>query len=123
MKPKKNLSALTIRRLRKVAAAILKEPELYDQGEPFLPDPTCGTQACIAGWAVHLFDKRFDRNGSLPDAAARALQIDRSEVGKLYWRSSWPEKLCDQLTGGSALKKARVAARRIEHFIKTDGAE
>jgi hypothetical protein len=81
----------------------------------------CGTAACIAGWAV-LLSKKGDTVNLV--TGREALELPDIETAlRLFEPSSWPDKFQDGLDDDGTIKTARVAAARIEHFIKTKGAE
>jgi hypothetical protein len=137
------VSAKGARLLRKVAAHILEEPERYNQnatierGEPgslcYPWDrggghyPACGTIACIGGWLTILTSKRevegmasFRRLSwalGVPEAQAERLF---AYVGDTECDEGWPIKFAQAYNNAkTARQRARVAVRRIEHFIKT----
>lgn len=78
----------------------------------------CGTAACIAGWTCILAG-----DGDPDDFEATAggfLEINDAQRKRLFALDSWPTKF------RAAYEKAvsqrtfvRIAAQRIEHFIKT----
>ena len=136
-KPK--LSAISIRRLRRVREAILKEPLLYDQDCPFvirLKPESCGTAGCILGWANTLFPipsdalvfaLREDHPFESPrfhHGAAR-LRLTGDQAYRLWDSDKWPRKFRDAETDAfePSMARARNAAKRITHFIKTGGEE
>jgi len=54
--------------------------DLANPTAPLLPVSRlteCGTAACIAGWAAHLF-------GGEPDSAQRTLELDRGQANDLF---------------------------------------
>lgn len=59
----KNLSATSISRIRRMIAAVLAEPEYFDQDSygrntsPEKGEPACGTVCFGAGWAVWLYNE------------------------------------------------------------------
>lgn len=148
---KKKLSAKAIRILRKVQAHILEEPKRYDQndvlthftekelasrkglGQDNKNIPKCGTIGCIGGWVNVLTKKPIDDCDSL-DMAAETLGLDYEQRSRLFAApeqdpeevdpDGWPEDLQRAYYAAkTAAGRARVGARRIERFIKTDGAE
>lgn len=76
--------------------------------------PECGTAACIAGWA-NLF------TGHKPTAhrsAAKALGLPNDNG--LFSIYEWPCKYRDKYRSAKTSRaRARIAANRIEHLIKT----
>ena len=134
--------AINVRLLRRVKARILAEPKQFvmdgwvteyvddqlfpDDDLPRKQIPNCGTAACIAGWTVALSDGvkpcDIDRND---DISTRARKLIGTETAtRLFFTPCWPEKFADRWVGAKTFKgRARVAADRIEHFIKTKGKE
>lgn len=99
---------------------------------------TCGTAACIAGWAVLLTraDKQDKKSfHSLIDsglvsfwyAGASAIGLDQEEARQLFEAYNWPERYRKPLMAaqrhGHHRKAVEIAVRRIRHFIKTKGVE
>lgn len=99
--------------------------------------PPCGTVACIGGWVNVLSGHRRSKN---LDLAKKTLglteeQSDRLFAGICYepefdcvelgdTSRQWPERFqVAYFKARTAAGRARVAVRRIEHFIKTGGAE
>lgn len=77
----------------------------YEQAQTFAP---CGTAACIMGWGDML----------------GASQEDRDMWNPLCSASTWPKKFADPYAKAKTpLARARIASARIDHFIKTKGAE
>lgn len=141
---KKNLSRLTVTRLRIVAAAILKEPEYYSQNSTDRlrrsKDMMCKSAACIFGWAVALFVEKGKkrRGGCMSRLGARALGLkgwsggpfleNGSQAKRLYCPDAWPPKFIGALRQAEvcpngAFTAACVAVARIEHFIATNGRQ
>lgn len=121
------LSADAIAKLRTVQQAILKEPRLYDQEEPYVSHH-CGTAGCVCGWIVLLFgtDAQKRRDGRVSAATKLILDIPRvavdrlfdpyfgrSEIGCDLWR-----RYARALPHSS--ERAQVASDWIDHFIATD---
>lgn len=132
--------------LKRVKRAILKRPGQFEMGSFFadilsfnngtkeIPASRCGTAACIAGWAVHLSEEaktlkdtcraQSNRSDDIEERALDVLQLTPGEGHSLFYHRWWPEKFClpyDKAT--SATTRAKVAAARIDWFIKTKGAE
>ena len=81
----------------------------------------CGTAACIAGWATILGKGDTDMPNS---EGERLLDIDAYEAGRLFYVDSWPKQFeKPYMEAMTPAKRARIAVARIEHFIKTKGAE
>jgi hypothetical protein len=138
---------LNVRLLRKIQQHILEEPRRFvmsaavikastpkewkSKKGPFAPDlssvmPPCGTAACIAGWA----DILTGGTGSewyIRHRAAAALGVP--DIGSwcghpLFSENSWPEPFRAQyLAAKTPKRRAEIGAARIDHFIKTKGAE
>lgn len=155
------LSQATIDLLRKVEQHILAEPRRLDMthfGTAFSPHrtqedsglPPCGTNACIAGWAVVLSDPEveikdgfyqlandyFDGSDLMhfEDIAAAKLELTTAQAERLFYfkewiegretGNGWPEGFAmDYDEAQTAEERARTTVQRIEHFISTDGNE
>lgn len=111
--------------------------------------PACKTQGCIAGWAILLKDRKFWKDlvdiaeesgiagiaynlGQSPaDKGRELLDLTHDESEKLFYINEmddeglgWPVKFSKQYRSAkTAAGRARATVNRIEHFIKTDGAE
>jgi hypothetical protein len=121
---------MSVKLLRKVEKAILKEPKRFCMGTwgdlAQRDAPVCGTVGCIAGWAALLnvtenpdeFRKHVDmmtqKNGK------RALKLTLPQCRRLFFLSGWPSKFQTLFLRGDSVK---AAVKRIEHFIKTGGRE
>lgn len=131
---------LNVKLLRKVQAHILEEPRRYEQnatidkGQPGerhisgMAYPVCGTIACIGGWA-QLLAKRPGQVHILNfKSIAKTLGLGMPQALRLFaytWdERGWPEKFkAAYAAAKTPRQRARVAVRRIDHFIKTKGAE
>lgn len=124
--------------LRKVAAKILAEPKQFDMDNYFASAsclgrevPNCGTAACIAGWSICLARRikpskaAISSGSSYSIAAMKVLKIRWIAAGRLFGVLSWPSEFRDSYLAhkDGSVGRARVAATRIEHFIKTKGRE
>lgn len=139
MKPK--LKPQTIKLLRQVKRKILAEPRQFQMGV-FFSDfintdrtiPNCGTAACIGGWAIALSKKLNPANADhfvYCESRAAAFDLARSTLGitipqsiALFRADMWPQPFAkppnvDFDSTDSPAHNAKLAARRIEHFIKT----
>lgn len=91
--------------------------------------PNCGTAACIAGWTYALSRRITPKTAALRNAypeeeAAKLLGISERQAERLFLVDHWPGKFYQQWQERPSLKiRARIAARRIDHFIKTRGEE
>jgi len=124
------------RLLRKVAKHILDEPKrfimaawFYKRSDyrPSVDDfsyhgdfPTCNTAACIGGWSVVLGSKKNpDDILDVQRYAARLLGLTPSRVAVLFDAWAWPTPFDKFQSATDPRKRAQIAAKRIEHFIKT----
>lgn len=144
MTQKPKLSALTIRRLRRVVAHILEEPRRFDMNEGFgkcpADDdnaPACGTVGCIAGWGWALQRSQKERLSHINPSNTHVLwwevlgdarayfRLDEEQAHRLFQTAYWPPKFQDRLFPLPARTKkyAQVMQARVEHFIRTGGAE
>ena len=142
---------MNVKLLREVEKRILAEPRRFDMmtfGDKLDKEaiealgeeaPPCGTVACIAGhvdWMTHprLFAAsvaidRFARDDSIAKRAAIELGLgfDPSQdtnAGRLFFDDEWPKKFQAAFSKAKTpLQRAKVAVKRIEHFIKTNGKE
>jgi hypothetical protein len=133
---------MNVRLLRRVAKHILAEPRRYEQGvwcEATTSSP-CGTTACIAGWAAILGEKldlkTIDHDDLYYRASSKArklLNINRDQAARLFSYPAtsiepdelgWPKRFAKRFFAAKTKRgQAKVAVARIEHFIKTKGAE
>jgi hypothetical protein len=84
--------------------------------------PSCGTVACISGWAALL----SGYTGAYTQAdRGDLLGIDPQRADRLFYSSSWPEDLRDrlELAAPQSQEYAQIVADRIDVFIKTKGRE
>jgi len=125
----------TVKLLRRVEAHILEEPRRYDQnniicklkpGTEYRAGhtvPPCGTVACIGGW-IQLLTKKRPHHHDLPlESMARQLGVSATAMGALCaytYEGLWPAQYIAAYERAKTPRaRARVAVRRIEHFIKT----
>lgn len=122
---------MNVKLLRKIQKHILAEPKSYDQNA--IISETCGTIACIGGWAFLLGGGvRTPSVNELSDARD-FLGINREQGDRLFEyvttsrlesSMAWPAKFIRQyLAAKTPRGRANAAVRRIDHFIKTNGAE
>lgn len=142
---------INIRLLRSIQRAILKEPKQFQMDawfatqdtdpswyDPDMPAkiPNCGTAACIGGWAIALtLKKNPDKARSYTDRrtmgtfnrAQKVLGLEGNMASRLFIEDNWPDpykKLYNRYTEKKQWKRrAQVAVRRIDHFIKTKGED
>jgi hypothetical protein len=147
MKP----TPLVIQRLRAVAAHILEEPKRLDMLEWGVTHPSylkpsetpaCNTVGCIAGWTIFLnkpevvdqmkaafedapeFIYNYCETLSPSQDAAKLLKLNAEQRQRLFFTSDWPLPFrLAYKRARTAKGRAKVTADRIEHFIKTEGAE
>lgn len=128
---------MNVKLLRQVAKHILAEPKRFAMwtwvqrkvanDDTFMADDgkqlkyaKCGTAACIGGWAIILSGIDPDKSGSIMREAGRLLDLDETAQVALFVESNWPDKFSEPYDDAKTQgKRARIAARRIEHFIKT----
>lgn len=97
--------------------------------------PECGTVACIAGWgkvlsqpdpATALSDKDFLHKLFNLSAieAAELFGLDYNGANRLFHVCNWPDEFeSDYEHADTPEERAQAVADRIDHFIKTKGAE
>lgn len=100
--------------------------------------PNCGTAACIGGWVIALSHRLKPKIASQAvthllihpaNKAKEILQITPIQADRLFLASLWPEsfqnpsKFVPFDDAGTPNQNAKLAARRIEHFIRTGGKE
>lgn len=144
MKPK--LKPETIKLLRQIKKKILAEPRQFAMQGFFLDSvenrtiPNCHTAACIGGWGIviakyrnpkeadnatnDLFLGADDKYHPIFIEANNVLGLNLKQSNALFLEEKWPTqfrkpKLADFDTTNTPAHNARLAARRIEHFIKT----
>lgn len=129
---------MNVRLLRRIQKQILKEPRQFEMWGyfPLTLDttekiPNCGTAACIAGWSICLTEKinpavARDKSNrwNVWRRAKKALGIKEMQANSLFYDDNWPDNFKDGFkNSNTARKKARIAAKRIDHFISTNGEE
>jgi len=124
------IKKVTISLLRRVKRKILSKPKSFDMDSWASPDSNveCGTTGCIAGWVVMLTHpdvqeqvKHYD-DGLVEweNRAIKELRISQTQAHSLFHDEDWPERYKEKFYDAfSAKERARVAANRIEHFIRT----
>jgi hypothetical protein len=131
---------INVRLLREVAKHVVGDPkrlvmDIYLWREKDVPDnrfpawkpqfPECGTIGCIAGWVVTLSRKIKVPYQQVRKQAGFLLRVNSEQACNLFFPSCWPEKFSRQLLKHNPQTKryAEITAKRIEHFIATNGAE
>jgi hypothetical protein len=61
--------------------------------------------------------------GDVGDTAEEMLGLSNDERSRLFRPWNWPDKFRQGCCGDGSKKTAKIAASRIEHFIKTKGKE
>lgn len=103
---------MNVRLLRKIAKVIQEKPrQLFDMDNGN-NEINCDTPHCICGWAAALSGNPNSKE---------ALDLDWAEFRRLYYPSDWPRRFYRAKTWSGITP--RMAAARIEHFIKTEGRE
>lgn len=116
----------------------------YRQGRgqpPLEKIGACGTAGCIAGWAVALHLRKPHDKINLSQAkqsstthgayyvsstAAKLLGIDDNQQASdnLFGLAWWPDEFKLRYRSAKTVQEqAQVAADRIDHYIRTNGAE
>lgn len=151
MKTTKNpVHKINVRLLRRIQREIKAEPRRFvmftfvDVSDAVAP---CSTAACIAGSAM-LLDaidtgrapgwkqagikiNQIKKCSTFETRACEILGLDRTQGCRLFFTSEWPQvfrtpfELLERLQATTAVRRkmAAIANRRIDHFIKTKGAE
>lgn len=125
------MTKLNIKLLKRVRNKILKYPKRFEMDHFYGPTlrfnrrlvpADCGSSACIAGWAVFLASGKR----KLPDGGPRSTWDEAKKLlglhnaASLFISDDWPERFRSQYCNAKTPKgRARVAANRIDHFIKT----
>lgn len=92
-------------------------PHYYDDAGRKTKFESCGTAACIAGWACLLTDG-IEFNGDAWERGKKLLGLDERKANRLFNVGRWG-KLDDLYhRAKSAKARAQIAAKRIEQFIK-----
>lgn len=128
---------MNVKLLRKVKRHILAVPRRFVMSEVIMreendgpinwlnekPFPDCGTAACVAGWACLLANE-----GTVPENATASMDEARELLGltdgqadRLFMPSAWPKKFQKGTDDSGTKATAKVAAARIEYFIKNKG--
>lgn len=133
---------MNVKLLQKVKRAILKRPDqfemqswfqsnLYFYDDGYRVSGGCGTAACIGGWAQHLTLKSKTLQQSklkhvinVIPSPYELLAVTQSQGERLFVDSAWPKKFRYGYRSATEPKeRAEIAAKRIDHFIKTKGRE
>ena len=115
--------------LRKVQKAILAAPDQFEMNWFFR---WCGGASCIAGWAIHINGKAKNlsetrnqvRVGYEWKKACQLLKLTEPKALRLFLQPEWPNPFKrNYIAAKLPVTRAKVAAARITHFIKTKGRE
>ena len=122
---------MNVELLQQVKAHILAEPDAFR-----MDTWSCGTAHCIAGWALLLNDIpiKNPREHALvqetisdenPSSVARELLgLGFRQAQNLFFISAWPDAFSEQFAATKSRgERAQIAAKRIDHFIATNGAQ
>lgn len=136
---------INVKLLRQIQRAIKKEPRRFEMESwvnIFDSIAPCETTACIAGHAI-IIDfmrkggtwkrggrKLYDRidarrlTGLTQYRAGKLLGLEAVQSSRLFHLSEWPKRFHGRF-GRALTRRAQgaVAIARIDHFIKTKGAE
>jgi hypothetical protein len=122
---------MNVKLLRKIKKHILEQPKRLLMGRWIVNKgdyatekvrfAKCETAACIAGWACILAGQGKPQDVSL--TAEKLLGLGWRQASRLFQPLEWPDKFDAGLLDNGTAKTAKMAARRIEHFIKTKGRE
>jgi hypothetical protein len=117
---------MKIKLLRKIAAAIEENPGglnmsiLHSNRAGYYVEVDCATAHCICGWGAVITGKSIDAGRS----SEPVFGINSVQRSKLFWTIGWPAQFsAPYRRATSAESKAAIAIARIEHFVKTKGAE
>ena len=134
---------MNIKNLLKIKADILARPDLLFMSLWYLPSGGCGTAACLAGHAAAYqrstetdLERRLNCVASVclrvfPEGK-RFLGLTTAQAQRLFFMREhhfsidrrWPLEFDEAYHRARSDKgRAKVAARRIDHFIKTKGKE
>lgn len=133
---------MNVKYLRRIQRAILEHPSQFQMDTLFdnhlddqikLPKKVggCGTAACIAGWALHLHGRCKTlatttecMRTTTSENARTILGLTSDQYDRLCFAPNWPEPFRSRNDNAkTARTQAKNAVARIEHFIKTKGAE
>lgn len=138
--------------LRQIRDEILKRPKQFEMSTWFSKDPgapMCVTTACIAGWAVTIDKSKPECISPLVGAKSispkfgngldylsgnvahkmqrrgrQLLGLNSSQANGLFMVSGWPDRFRrSHVSTASQEGRAKIAADRIDFFIKTKGTD
>ena len=122
--------------LEQVKRNILKHPTQFVMHSYFAYEDSigntpggCGTAACIAGWTMHLLkgNATLEETSGIVEVsstfqvARKALGLTTEQADNLFRVNNWPAQFRRDLElAPTAGRAAKVAAKRIDHFIRTE---
>lgn len=114
--------------LLQVKEKILQEPENFGMrcwdGENSLGEK-CGTAHCIGGWGMFLLG--CPCNWSIEQLRKAFNVPDGTGIDRLFVVDRWPQQFREAYDAARENKDlrvcAKIAAKRIDHFIATEGRE
>jgi len=127
--------AINVKLLRKIKRHILAKPRCLrmswwivtkeDDSEYYTDDygirrkfESCGTAACIAGWA-YILSKEKDGYSDVSGTAEKLLNISEWQAMELFHVNRWPSEFgIAYKSAATPAKRARIAAKRIDQFIE-----
>lgn len=127
---------MNVELLRQVQGKIRENPEKFNM-DWWGGKSSCGTTACIGGWACHLaapeqvkynkIGKLVPVNGSpltgISDLAAELLGIDSTTAEHLFYREEWPKHHQTAYWAAETdAARAEVACQVIEDLIRSNPA-
>ena len=127
--------ALNVKLLRKIKRHILAKPRRLhmswwavhkdEEGSTYNGDSgrrekfeECGTAACIAGWACILSGIERPTTDDVVNETPKILGLDFSDLNPLFHTSRWGDLGIAYDTAKTPKKRAEIAAKRIDQFIK-----
>jgi hypothetical protein len=131
---------MTVELLKKVAAKLrrMRHKKHFDMRD-WIQENECGTAACIAGHALldagyRLRIRDYEivspkgRKVDPSSAAQRLLGLSSEQAARLFVAINWPKEFRGKDDGEACYdpdiyNDPKVAAARIDHFIKTKGRE
>mgnify|MGYP001606024650 CR=1 FL=1 len=124
MKRKPKMNVKLLRRIQRWLMR-LRHPEHFNMAD-YWRKGDCGTSYCIAGKALQLsgyrlgHDMAFSLKGRkgrfIRPIAESLLWLTPDEAHRLFYKTNWPYQFLHS-------SDPKSAAKRIEHFIETDGKE
>jgi hypothetical protein len=119
---------MNVELLQRIKAHILEDPRRVGMSNwirrrsPREGGPSCGTVACIAGWAYILSERQVP---PFYTQVTRLLGLDSQQGQRLFFELYWPSKFYAQIQTcqQGAAEYAQTVADRIDHFIATEGRE